>query len=435
MINAVALLFKSSRSPLGFLKRAYATREFDAARALDQSGDCWARTAVNAHKTRKKQGIRIRKHRGQTSQIEGDTDSDVVAIAISTCGAEIVLDARLEGYVRQGGLESKPSIETLIKKFSDQTPPPQPVDHGKRPSSTMEPSAGSGFGLLNILDGGLSPKSTVLHPSGSRSQESALPSGDTELAVGRGSASVHSSRSRRPRVVRPPHKILELASQSLLSPDGELHSSVIEDPDGTSVAFYGDLFTDGKDRILASETSVGKQGDGRGEAFRGDTSGKPSADGSAAMNAISTSGSDPEKFKQLAKALTSRDLEVTSTTFKSGATAMGTDGQDVRVGKRSLDGFTPELVAARDDISRKELRIIFTETHRLEQQEILLLERQDSESVVEAVKTILAEHEQKLKEALSMLSATTKNVPMQDRSSQASKPSIGGVGENLNQPM
>ncbi|KAI0557166.1 hypothetical protein FGB62_110g17 [Gracilaria domingensis] len=375
---------------------------------------------------------------GQTSQIEGDTDSDVVAIAISTCGAEIVLDARLEGYVRQGGLESKPSIETLIKKFSDQTPPPQPVDHGKRPSSTMEPSAESqdqGSVCSNILDGGLSPKSTVLHPSGSRSQESALPSGDTELAVGRGSASVHSSRSRRPRVVRPPHKILELASQSLLSPDGELHSSVIEDPDGTSVAFYGDLFTDGKDRILASETSVGKQGDGRGEAFRGDTSGKPSADGSAAMNAISTSGSDPEKFKQLAKALTSRDLEVTSTTFKSGATAMGTDGQDVRVGKRSLDGFTPELVAARDDISRKELRIIFTETHRLEQQEILLLERQDSESVVEAVKTILAEHEQKLKEALSMLSATTKNVPMQDRSSQASKPSIGGVGENLNQPM
>ncbi|KAI0556690.1 hypothetical protein FGB62_12g04 [Gracilaria domingensis] len=285
--------------------------------------------------------------------------------------------------------------------------------------SSDEESRDQGLVRSNILDGGLSPKSAELQPSGSRSQESTLPSGDTELAVGRGL----------------PHKTLELASQSLLSRDGEIHSSVVEVPEGTSVACYGDLFTDGKDKILASGTSVGKQGDGRGGAFAVDTSGKPWADGSAAMNTISTSGSDSERFKQLAKALRSRDLEMTSTKFKYGATAIDTDGQDVRVDKRRLDSLTPKLAAARDDISRKELRIIFAETHRLEQQEILLLERQDSESVVEAVKTILAEHEQKLKEARSRLSATTKNVPMQDRSSQASKPSMGGVGENLHQPM
>ncbi|KAI0557093.1 hypothetical protein FGB62_342g013 [Gracilaria domingensis] len=236
----------------------------------------------------------------------------------------------------------------------------------------------------DILDGGLSPKSAVLQSSGSRSQESTLPSGDTELAVGRGSASVHSSRSSRPRAVRLPHKTLELASQSLLSRDGEIHSSIVEVPEGTSVACYGDLFTDGKDKILASRTSVVKQGDGRGGAFAVDTSGKPSADGSAAMNTISTNGSDSEKFKQLAKALTSGDLEMTLTKFESGATAMDTDGPDVRVDKRRLDSLTSELVAARDEISRKELRIIFAETHRFEQQEILLLERQDSESVVEA---------------------------------------------------
>ncbi|KAI0556830.1 hypothetical protein FGB62_393g03 [Gracilaria domingensis] len=52
-----------------------------------------------------------------------------------------------------------------------------------------------------------------------------------------------------------------------------------EVPEGTSVACYGDLFTDGKDKILASGTSVGKQGDGRGGAFAVDTSGKPWADG------------------------------------------------------------------------------------------------------------------------------------------------------------
>ncbi|KAI0563797.1 hypothetical protein FGB62_34g01 [Gracilaria domingensis] len=346
---------------------------------------------------------------------------------------------------------SPPSIETLIKKFSDQTPPPEPVDHGNRPISTMEPSAGlfqklisvwqssdeesrdQGSVRSNILDGGLSPKSAVLQPSGSRSQESTLPSGDTELALGRGSASVDSSRSRRPRAVRLPDKTLQLTSESVLSRDEEVHSKAVGVHEGTSVASYGDLFPDEKDRTLVSGTSVSKQGDGRGEAFRGDTSGKPSADGSAAMNTVSTSGSDSEKFKQLAKAVTAGDLEMTSSQLQSGATAIDTDGQHVRVDKRRLDWLTRELLAARDAISRKELQMTFAETQRLEQQEILLLEKQDAESVVEAMKRILAEREQELKEARSRLSATIQNVSTQDRSSLASKTSMGGVEENLGQ--
>eukprot|EP00178_Gracilaria_changii_P021153 TRINITY_DN63002_c0_g1_i1.p1 TRINITY_DN63002_c0_g1~~TRINITY_DN63002_c0_g1_i1.p1 ORF type:complete len:1737 (-),score=221.68 TRINITY_DN63002_c0_g1_i1:9448-14529(-) len=343
---------------------------------------------------------------------------------------------------------SPPSIETLIKKFSDQTPPSEPVEYGNRPISTMEPSDGlfqklisvwqssdedsrdQGSVRSNILDGGLTPRSAMLQPSGSGSHESTLPSGDTELALGRSSTSIDSSRSRRPRAVRLPDKSLQVVSESMLSPDEEIHSKLQELHEGASMSSYGDMFPGEKDRALKGN-QVDEQRNEKAGISRGDTSLRTSSGDAAAVNTVSTTGGDSESSRQRIARVQNSGAE--SSQLQSGKTAIDTDGHHVRVDKRRLDWLTRELLAARDAISRKELQMTFAETQRLEQQEILLLEKQDAESVVEAMKRILAEREQELKEARHRLSTTIQNVSTQDRSSLASKTSMGGADEGLGQ--
>ncbi|CAN8064283.1 unnamed protein product [Agarophyton chilense] len=345
---------------------------------------------------------------------------------------------------------SPPSIESLIKKFSDQTPPPESVDSGSRPISTMEPSAGLFQKLIsvwqnsdeegrehgsvrsNILDGGLTPKSMLLQPSGSGSQESTLPSGDTELGLGRGSASTDSSRGRRPRGVRLPDKPHHISVENLLSPDEEIHSKLQELREGTSVASYGDSYPDDKEKSWVEEARASVECSREG-ILGGETSATHLLSRSGSVNQASSSIEGSRRITQDAKEGTATASGTESSQVHTGSTAINTDGHHVRVDKRRLDWLTRELLAARDSISRKELQMTFAETQRVEQQEILLLEKQDAESVVEAMKRILAEREEELKEARNRLSTTIQNVSTQDRSSLASKTSMGGAGENLGQ--
>lgn len=85
-------------------------------------------------------------------------------------------------------------------------------------------------------------------------------------------------------------------------------------------------------------------------------------------------------------------------------------GEAVRVEKRRLDWLTQELLAARDSINEKRLESHITENDSTDQKEILILEKQDAESVVSAMKQILAERESELREARRRLSIAISGV-------------------------
>lgn len=352
---------------------------------------------------------------------------------------------------------SPPSIDALIRKFSDQTPPPESVDSGLRPVSTMEPSPGlfqklisvwqnsddenreQGSVRSNILDGGLTPKSATLQTSGSGSQESTLPSGDTEIALGRGgvSTSIESSKGRRPRAVRlPDTRSIQVASESIMSPEDGAHDKRHHElPEGGSTASYSDHFSDEKERPWAPGAHSAEYRDDwdetlmKGDSSSGMHAGEEPTAGNPATS--STDNSEPAKATMNASVVPPQLSEEKN--LVTNTTGVDTDGNYIRVDKRRLDWLTRELLVARDTISRKDLQMTFAETQRTEQQEIMLLQKQEAESVVDAMKKILVEREHELRDARNRLSTTIQNISTQERSSLASRTSVGGNNENLGQ--
>lgn len=94
----------------------------------------------------------------------------------------------------------------------------------------------------------------------------------------------------------------------------------------------------------------------------------------------------------------------------SGGPGIQIEGGSVRVDKRRLDWLTQELLAARDAINKKNLELHMSEKDKNDEKEVLLLEKQDAESVVSAMKQILAEREGELREARRRLSIAISGV-------------------------
>ena len=94
----------------------------------------------------------------------------------------------------------------------------------------------------------------------------------------------------------------------------------------------------------------------------------------------------------------------------SGGAGIQVEGSSVRVHKSRLDWLTQELLAARDAINKKNLELHMSEKDKNDEKEVLILEKQDAESVVSAMKQILAEREGELREARRRLSIAISGV-------------------------
>jgi len=92
----------------------------------------------------------------------------------------------------------------------------------------------------------------------------------------------------------------------------------------------------------------------------------------------------------------------------------------VRVEKNRLDWLTQQLLAARDAINEKSLELHIAEKDRTDEKEVLILQKQDAESVVSAMKQILAEREGELREARRRLSVAITGGKAKRRSSTRS---------------
>lgn len=210
-------------------------------------------------------------------------------------------------------------------------------------------------------------------------------------------------RRHRPRAMRLPHGTI--SSSEMLQTDGGLEKRD-EVEEGASVASFSDAFSsDDKDRAWPDTGRANLDGGEWEEAMKGDCR----AGLSFSVEETTQSVEPPGKGQKLSDSTTIIDQRAQGPprrfkSYRGEASGVMTDGHHVKVDRRRLDWLTKELLAARDAISRKELQMTFAETQRLEQEEILLLERQDAESMVGAMKKILIEREEELKKARTRLS-------------------------------
>lgn len=352
---------------------------------------------------------------------------------------------------------SPPTVAALVESItqrdqSSNTP-------NARPVSTMEPSAGLFQKLISVwqnseedergtVGGGYSSKrrgevsaNQILGREGARShstQESTIPSGNPEAELGKSLSHPESPRSRRRCGVR-------LGPGSPIPRDIRRVQSVSDDSghgdERGSVASFSDAFSSDKERtwLYGGRTAAGFDWE---EAIRGDQrAGIPvsSTQETSRSQRISETKADSNKATPpgharppLPPSPRTSSRRSKGHSASSGARSIASDGEHIKVDRRRLDWLTRELLAARDVISRQELQMTFAETQRMEQEEVLLLDKQNAESVVDAMKKILSDREAELKEARSRLSVAIQSVASnQDRVSRSSETSVGGEVVNL----
>lgn len=359
---------------------------------------------------------------------------------------------------------SPPTVAALVESFTARRHRADTVD--ARPISTMAPSAGLFQKLISVwkssedtgheaTDRDFNPSdrslgSQLYRPdqivSQSNTQESTLPSGDTDVAPQKRLSHAESPRSRRRRAMRmepgsPVHQDLQRAQE--MSTDSGRQSA---DEQG-SIASFSDAFSSDKERsFLYSGQGIGEGYDWE-EAMRGDESaGIPLSSNASQERQMPTAKSDVRKDSSKVATpsrsrpplqpspRTSRRKAKSRTTSTQGSQGKSvvTDGQHIRVDRRHLDWLTKELLNARDMLSDQELQMTFQETQRVEQEEILLLDKENAESVVGAMKHILADREKELKDARNRLSVAIEGVATtQERSSQSSRNSVSAESQNL----
>lgn len=367
---------------------------------------------------------------------------------------------------------SPPDINSLMESISaSKLHAAEEEDNFDEPVSTMEPSAGLFQKLIQVWqsaedDSGEPPMppSFCQKPAptaqtqdfvpevaaSSSTHESTLPSGDTEVEAEKllGGVATDAVKNPRPRAMR-------LPPSAAVGRDAARVEKKDDMEEGTSMASFSDAFSsDDKDRQWPENGRITSEVADWEEAMKGDDqAGIP-----ASPNENTFGGNSRKESTRIPDVRSTRPIEDASDNvaapntarggstrrFKSHSFALGTsngvmtDGHHVRVDRRRLDWLTRELLAARDAISRKELQMTFAETQRLEQEEILLLERQDAESIVDAMKKILADRENELHEARARLSVAIQNSgPLPgdsggpERVSVESRSSNVGAGGNL----
>lgn len=320
-------------------------------------------------------------------------------------------------------------------------------DDDDGPVSTMQPSAGLFQKLIAVWQSadeqGVRPESItssvldrrashVFVPEVSLSspspQTSTVPSRETGVEHGKMPQDrTDSSRSHRPRAMRLPHGVM---SPSVVTREPSALERKEDVEEGTSMASFSDAFSsDDKDRVWPETTNMNSEGREWEEALKGDNNvGLP-----LSPPAITTQTAGPSNVRIERTVQTSQGAELYSRgaprrykSVRGDASGVMTDGHHVKVDRRRLDWLTRELLSARDAISRKELQMTFAETQRLEQEEILLLERQDAESMVEAMKKILVEREGELQEARTRLSmAIQSSGPAAEQGQSSEGPPAG----------
>lgn len=345
---------------------------------------------------------------------------------------------------------SPPDVGKIIQSISSSRLSGAAVDDAEEddddgPVSTMQPSAGLFQKLIAVWQSadeqGVRPESLtssaldrrvshVFVPEVSLSspspQTSTVPSRETGVKHNKVSQDrVDSSRSHRPRAMRLPHGVM---SPSVVTHEPSALERKEDAEEGTSMASFSDAFSsDDKDRVWPETTNT--EGREWEEALKGDNSvGLP-----LSPPAMTTQTAGPSNIRTDRTVQTSQGAEFYSRgaprrykSVRGDTSGVMTDGHHVKVDRRRLDWLTRELLSARDAISRKELQMTFAETQRLEQEEILLLERQDAESMVEAMKKILVEREGELHEARTRLSmAIQSSGPAAEQGQSAGGPSAG----------
>lgn len=318
-------------------------------------------------------------------------------------------------------------------------------DDDEGPVSTMQPSAGLFQKLIAVWQSadeqGVRPESItssaverrashVFVPEVSLSspspQNSSVPSRETEVRRSKVQQRVNPSRSHRPRAMRLPHGVM---SPSIVTHEPAALDRREDAEEGTSMASFSDAFSsDDKDRIWPGGVHVNSEGGEWEEALKGDNNaGLP-----LSPPAMTTQTAGPSNIRtgtvgtSQGSGFYSREATRRYKSVRGDTSGVMTDGHHVKVDRRRLDWLTRELLSARDAISRKELQMTFAETQRLEQEEILLLERQDAESMVGAMKKILAEREGELRDARTRLSmAIRSSGPTQEQTQSTNGPPAG----------
>lgn len=353
---------------------------------------------------------------------------------------------------------SPPTVAALVESFTTRRQMAESVE--ARPVSTMAPSAGLFQKLISVwksseesgLDGAerdtrqLDSNLAAIYRgeqniSQSATQESTLPSGDTDLMPPKSAAHAESARSRRRRAIRmehgsPVHHDLQRAQEA------STESGRLSADERGSIASFSDAFSSDRERgFMYTGQGEGYDWD---EAIRGDQSaGIPVPSG---FSQDQERANEPQMETSI-EAIPGRNrpplppsphssrrkMKTTHSTSTQSRT-VATDGNLIRVDRRHLDWLTKELLNARDMISRQELQMTFHETQRVEQEEVLLLDKQNAESVVGAMKQILSDREGELKDARTRLSMAIDGVgtTTRDRSSMASsRNSMSAESQNL----
>lgn len=323
---------------------------------------------------------------------------------------------------------SPPAIESLVRSFTD--PKRLPESIAVQPVSTMEPSEGLFQKLISVWQNtdddqrtelsqsqivveGLPSQPVASDPAASQStQDSTLHDSQSQEA----SPSLSASRGRRPRAVRLPDG---LKSPQHLSSSVTREDSKSPECDKASIASFSDDFNS-EDRVHAEAADVEWEEalSGRGEPS------VPVATSTAPKQALGPS----EDLTPPSPSMVKRKAKSHSTSTARNAPVP--DDHLVKVDRRRLDWLTRQLLSARDAISRRDLQMTFAQTERADQREILLLEKQDAESVIEAMKKLLADREAELLTARNRLSVAIEGVA-RDRASHESKTSSGGDGQSF----
>lgn len=346
---------------------------------------------------------------------------------------------------------SPPALAALVESITERKPTAKEMD--PRPVSTMAPSAELFQKLITVWqnsdDGGRQATSREIQPESlSSTHDSTLPSGDTDIV--KAAMYQQTGKSRRPRAIRlepgapTPQDMERLDQADSGRPDQDERESVVSKG---SVASFSDAFSSDKERNWLY--SGGTQGDGYDweEAMKGDLDAgipdSPSANSQEekGSSVVSDARRAVAHAREVAQSRekpplppsprsSSRKSKSRSHSTSTRGRGVETDGEHIRVDRRRLDWLTRELLSARDVISRQELQMTFAETQRMEQEEVLLLDKQNAESVVDAMKHILTDREKELNEARSRLSFAIQSVS-RDRGSVGSRSSAHGESENL----
>lgn len=338
-----------------------------------------------------------------------------------------------------------PPIETLLESIRPSTRSHSSYHKGSRPISTMAPSGELFQRLISIVqdagDGdtnrdaqGFDNSEPASHQPGegplshSSTHESTLPSGDTDADMEKVTGNMLNKRGQRPRAVRMASGPLAMA-EKLISGAHDEKGETFEEH--TSVASFSDAFSDEKERHWSYE-SQGMEGRTNEweQAMQGDgEAGIPFSPPTNEDNDEERNVFSPEyNTQERAPRNVPDDPKLGAHSIYSNRGGVTNDGVRIKVDRRRLDWLTKEVLSARDAVSRKELQLTSNEMAHREQQEILLLEKQDAQCLVSSMKRVLTEREAELRQARNRLSAAIHDVSNQDVLSQTSRsPSIAST--------